>query len=85
MVYRLPSELFRVVCRPALPKDTAGALALTSRIWDGHDYVPYLWQEWLDDQQGMLAVAEYAGRVVGIARMSSIETMNGGCRDARRP
>ena len=58
-----PSDLYVVVCRPALPKDTPDVMALTSRIWEGHDYVPFVWQEWLQDPQGMLAVAEYAGQV----------------------
>jgi ribosomal protein S18 acetylase RimI-like enzyme len=65
-----PSHLFRVVCRPALPKDTPEVMALTSRIWEGHDYVPFVWQEWLEDAQGLLAVAEYAGRVVGLVKLS---------------
>jgi GNAT superfamily N-acetyltransferase len=65
-----PSDLFAVVCRPALPKDTAEVLALTSRIWEGHDYVPLVWQDWLEDEQGLLAVAEYGGRVVGLVKLS---------------
>jgi GNAT superfamily N-acetyltransferase len=66
-----PDDLHVVACRPALPKDTPDVMALTSQIWDGHDYVPHAWQEWLDDPQGILAVAEYAGRVVGLAKLSS--------------
>jgi GNAT superfamily N-acetyltransferase len=56
----------RVVCRPALPKDTADMLMLTSHIWDGHDYLPEVWADWLADPDGFLAVAEYGGQVVGI-------------------
>jgi GNAT superfamily N-acetyltransferase len=70
MLFSRPEDLHVLVCRPALPKDTAEVMALTSRIWDGHDYVPQYWQEWLDDPLGLLAVAEYGGRVVGLAKLS---------------
>jgi len=64
-----PTELARLVCRPALLKDTADMLEVTRHIWDGHDYVPETWAEWLDDPEGFLAVAEYGGRVVGICML----------------
>lgn len=62
-------DLSRVVCRPALMKDTADMLELTSHIWEGNDYLPQVWNEWLADPHGFLAVAEYHGRVVGIAML----------------
>ena len=62
-------ELCRVVCRPALMKDTEDMLELTSHIWEGNDYLPKVWDTWLADPDGFLAVAEYRGRVVGIAML----------------
>lgn len=62
--------LSRLVCRPALPKDTADVLALTGKIWEGHDYIAYVWQDWLADPAGLLASAEYGGRVVGLCKLS---------------
>ena len=59
----------RVVCRPALQKDTNDMLELTSHIWDGNDYVPLVWADWLADPDGFLAVAEYDGKVVGISML----------------
>jgi GNAT superfamily N-acetyltransferase len=64
------SDLWAVVCRPALPKDKADVLALTRHIWEGNDYVPYVWDEWLADPHGMLVVAEYGGQVVGLANLA---------------
>jgi len=61
--------LARLVCRPALLKDTADMLELTSHIWDGNDYLPKVWNEWLADPEGFLAVAENNGQVVGIAML----------------
>jgi GNAT superfamily N-acetyltransferase len=65
-------DLFVVVCRPALPVDTPQALELSSKIWGGEDYVPYVWEDWLQDPEGQLAVAEYGGRVVGFGKLSRL-------------
>ena len=59
-----------LVCRPALPKDTPAVLELSSHIWEGEDYVPRVWQDWLDDPQGLLVVAEYAGRIVAVGKLT---------------
>ena len=45
-------------------------LEITRTIWDGHDYVPSVWDQWLRDATGWLAVAEWGGRVVGLARLA---------------
>lgn len=58
-----------VVCRSALPLDTKDILDFTRFIWEGHDYIPYVWKEWLANTDGLLAVAEYGGRTVGMARV----------------
>lgn len=65
-----PQNLYTLVCRPALPKDTPQALELTSHIWEGQDYVPHVWESWLRDHSGLLAVAEYGGRVVGLGKLT---------------
>lgn len=65
-----PEELYVTVCRPALPKDAPDMIELTSTIWEGKDYVPYVWDEWLVDYEGLLAVAEYGGRVVGLGKLT---------------
>lgn len=70
MEYIKPESWFRVVCRPALPKDTPDVIELTNTIWEGHDYVPKVWDEWLMDPLGLLAVAEFGGRVVGLVKLT---------------
>jgi GNAT superfamily N-acetyltransferase len=59
-----------VVCRPALPSDKTDVLEFTKFIWDGRDYVKYVWDEWLADPQGMLAVAQYGRQCVGLGKIS---------------
>jgi GNAT superfamily N-acetyltransferase len=60
----------QVVCRPALLRDTADILEFTKFIWDGHDYVPYVWSHWLKDPHGILAIAEYGGHAIGCAKVT---------------
>ena len=61
-----------LVCRPALPVDTPAVLDLTARIWDGGDYVPRVWDDWLADPLGLLAVGEYAGKVVATGKLTRL-------------
>lgn len=61
-----------ITCRPALPRDTADVLEFTKFIWHGHDYVKFVWDEWMADPRGLLAAAEYGGRCVGIAKMTFV-------------
>ena len=60
------------VCRPALPIDKTDMLRVTQKIWDGNDYVPQVWDNWLSDSQGCLAVVEYAGGVRGLCKISRL-------------
>ena len=62
-----------VVCRPALKQDTAEVLEISSHIWDGNDYIPSIWDEWLADPDGLLGVAEYHGRVVGVFKLTKFQ------------
>jgi hypothetical protein len=52
----------RVVIRPALPLDREAVLEFCKFIWDGHDYIPDVWDDWMADPSGEMFVAEYAGR-----------------------
>lgn len=67
----LPS-LTQLVCRAALPMDTPQVLDMTRHIWDGRDYIPYVWQDWLADAEGFLAVAEYGNRIVGLGKLTRL-------------
>jgi GNAT superfamily N-acetyltransferase len=62
-----------VVCRPALRKDTGDVLELSSHIWDGNDYIPSVWDEWLAEPDGLLGVAEYHGRVAGVFKLTKFQ------------
>jgi len=59
-----------VVCRPALPSDRADVFEFTKFIWEGHDYIRYVWDDWYADPNGILVAAEFGGHCVGIAKVS---------------
>ena len=63
-------HLAGLTCRPARAEDTGDVTALTRTIWDGHDYVPHVWPEWLADPFGHLAVAELDGQVIGLVKLT---------------
>jgi len=62
-----------VVCRPALQKDTEEVMELCSHIWEGGDYIPQVWEEWLADPEGLLGVAELRGQVVGVFKLTKFQ------------
>src|SRR5690242_14867206 len=70
-IFPMPTNYFspQVVCRPALPSDAPAVLEFTKFIWGGHDYIKYVWDDWLADPHGILAVAEYAGRAVALGKV----------------
>jgi GNAT superfamily N-acetyltransferase len=60
----------QVVCRPALARDRADVTEFCKDIWDGDDYVPQVWDDWLSDPNGLLAVAEHKGHAIGCSKIS---------------
>jgi GNAT superfamily N-acetyltransferase len=58
--------------RPAHPADRAAVFEMVRTIWDGDDYIPNIWDEWLADPSGPLLVGELNGQVVALAKLSGI-------------
>jgi GNAT superfamily N-acetyltransferase len=44
-------------------------MAVAAEIWEGDDYLPYVWDRWFWRDPGLLAVAERGGRVVGMGHL----------------
>src|SRR5439155_1135470 len=38
-------------------------------VWEGGDYVPFVWHDWLDDPRGMVQVAARGEDVVGFQHL----------------
>jgi GNAT superfamily N-acetyltransferase len=72
--YRLRRQSLadRWTIRPAQPEDRPGMEALCAQIWDGEDYVPSVWDEWLADPQGELTVVTLEGQVVALGKLTRL-------------
>lgn len=75
MIMLFQNEMNQIVCRPALPMDTEQVMELCSHIWEGHDYIPRVWNEWLADPDGLLGVAVMDGRVAGVFKLTKFQDM----------
>lgn len=55
--------------RRAREEDRDAVLAFSSQTWEWGDYIAYVWDEWLHDENGALFVATLDGQPVGIANL----------------
>ena len=60
-------ELSQVKIRRAVASDKGPILEICKKIWNGRDYVPEVWDDWLKDRGGMLVVATIDETPVGVA------------------
>jgi hypothetical protein len=56
--------------RPMRSGDKPALIDIASRIWDGTDYLPFVFDEWLADTDGEFTAAILDGRVVGCGKLS---------------
>lgn len=57
-----------VEVRPARPEDKEDVVAFCEDIWEGDDYVPDVWDEWLADPNGQTFVAVIDDKAVAVDR-----------------
>lgn len=55
--------------RPVRPADEARIIEITKDIWEGHDYIPRVFDRWVSDAGAEFQAAEVAGEVVGVQRL----------------
>lgn len=58
--------------RKAVPEDKPAVLAICAQIWEGDDYIPEVWDEWIADPYGQLSVVELEGKVVGLGKLTRL-------------
>jgi N-acetylglutamate synthase-like GNAT family acetyltransferase len=58
-----------LVIRPVRPADRDRVIELCRDIWDGHDYVPRVFDDWLSDSGSAFQAIELDGTVVGLQRL----------------
>jgi GNAT superfamily N-acetyltransferase len=69
------SHLFsvgQVLCRPAIERDLKDIEEFCKTIWDGHDYVPDVMDDWLRDPDGIFAVAEYERHAIACSKITRL-------------
>lgn len=62
----------QVLCRPAIESDYPDIAEFCKGIWDGGDYVPEVWHDWLKDPNGLLATAEHDGHAIGCTKLTRL-------------
>lgn len=58
-----------VIVRAARPSDKAPLMEFITRLWEGHDYIPRVWEVWIRDRSAKLFVVEVDGMPVGMNRV----------------
>jgi GNAT superfamily N-acetyltransferase len=58
--------------RPVRPADRDRINEMTKEVWDGHDYIPRVFDRWVADAGAAFEAAEIDGVVVGLQRLRPI-------------
>ena len=56
--------------RRMIPSDKPALLDVSSRIWEGGDYIPAVFDEWVADREGEFAALLLDGKVVGCGKLT---------------
>ncbi|MDE1853829.1 MAG: GNAT family N-acetyltransferase [Thaumarchaeota archaeon] len=59
--------------RPARPSDKEPLMSFIRNVWGGHDYIPFVWEDWLKSDRGRMFVVEVGGVPVGMNRVQFLE------------
>jgi GNAT superfamily N-acetyltransferase len=58
-----------LILRPVRPADRDRVIEMTSDIWDGHDYIAGVFDDWVADASAAFQAVEVDGEVVGLQRL----------------
>lgn len=58
-----------IAIRPVRPGDRQRVIQLTRDVWDGHDYVPRVFDDWVSDAGAAFQAIELDGVMVGLQRL----------------
>ncbi len=70
--------------RPLRATDKEDVLEIARRTWDGHDYLPYSFDSWINDANSHTAAVEYDGTVIALANLRVIENGKTGWMEGLR-
>ena len=72
----MTKEPLQVRILTASERHTMEVMDLTKLIWEGDDYIPEVWSEWMADPEGRLVVAEYQDRIVGLGKLTRMSPVD---------
>ena len=58
-----------ITIRPVRPADRERVLEMVADVWDGHDYIPRVFDDWVAQPAASFQAAELEGLVVGLQRL----------------
>jgi RimJ/RimL family protein N-acetyltransferase len=58
--------------RKVTQEDKERVLEISSKIWEGHDFIKYVFDEWVKDSEGEFTLGEKDGIVVGYAKYTRL-------------
>lgn len=61
-----------LIIRPAELGDREKVFSFLEEVWEGEDYLPLVWDDWLADPDGQLVVAELNGEPIGTGRIADL-------------
>jgi GNAT superfamily N-acetyltransferase len=61
-----------VEIRPVRTADRERVLAITADVWEGHDYIDRVFDDWVSDPGAWFQAAEVEGELVGVQRLRPI-------------
>lgn len=65
------------VVREARRSDKEPLMSFIRDVWHGHDYIPRVWDEWIEEESAKMFVVEVDGRPVGMNRIRFLPDGNG--------
>ncbi|MFH1143570.1 MAG: GNAT family N-acetyltransferase [Candidatus Eisenbacteria bacterium] len=67
----------RIEFRPIISADRDDLLAIAAQIWEGHDYLPQVFDRWVSDPRGYFAAMVLEGRLIGCGRLFLFDARRG--------
>jgi len=64
-----PGKSLHFEVRKARPSDKAPLMSFIKDVWGGHDYIPHVWDYWIEDRSAKMFVIEAGGKPIALNRV----------------
>ncbi len=83
-MYESPCDFEMSSIRPLRASDRADILEIAKHTWEGHDYVPYFFDKWLNDENSYPIGIEAEDHIIALANLRVIDNGMTGWMEALR-